>query len=133
MNAATILQNTLQYQDIVGLPICMYIHNVCNDRQFHACSGSDFAAFLNLKPNGDTVTVRAKERLRVCYMISAIAETIYPREQGRQWAETVAKQCGITLAYYNSHRSDVRSISATKDNQNYCKTIDAAIASARNL
>ncbi len=65
---------------MVPLSICLFVHRVCNDNQFEACSGSDFVNFLNLKPTASPVTVRPKEKLLVCYLISAISATLPTRD-----------------------------------------------------
>ena len=131
MNRASLLQETAAWMDTVDLALCLFIYEVCNDYQFEYLSGSDFVNFLNLKPTGRAVIVRPKENLRVCYMVFSIARAIRPRERGKLWSEEFLKRCGIS--YYDKHRSDVCNKGATKENQDFRKSIDKAVENARRL
>lgn len=128
-----VLRETAAWTDTVGLALCLFIHEVCNERQFHFVSGSDFVNFMNLKPTSRPVTVRPKENLRVCYMVLSVAQTIRPMERGRLWAEEFLKGCGISKTYYDKHRSDLCGDGATEENRRYRMSIDEAIENARRL
>ena len=117
MNRASLLQETAAWMDTVDLALCLFIYEVCNDYQFEYLSGSDFVNFLNLKPTGRAVIVR----------------TIRPRERGKLWSEEFLKRCGISKSYYDKHRSDVCNKGATKENQDFRKSIDRAVENARRL
>ena len=133
MNRASLLQETAAWMDTVDLALCLFIYEVCNDYQFEYLSGSDFVNFLNLKPTGRAVIVRPKENLRVCYMVFSIARAIRPRERGKLWSEEFLKRCGISTSYDDKHRSDVCNKGATKENQDFRKSIDKAVENARRL
>ena len=133
MNRASLLQETVAWMDTVDLALCLFIYEVCNDYQFEYLSGSDFVNFLNLKPTSRAVAVRPKENLRVCYMVFSVSQAIRPRERGRLWAEEFLKRCGISKSYYDKHRSDVCNKGATKENQDFRKSIDKAVENARRL
>ncbi len=70
MNAYARLQQTAAWVDIVELRLCLFLYDVCNDWQFEAMQGSDFAYFLNLKPTQQPVAVCPRENLRICYMVN---------------------------------------------------------------
>ena len=134
MNSRTaLLRETAAWMDTVDLGLCMFIYGVCNEYQFDYVSGSDFVNFMNLKPTARDVSVRPKENLRVCYMVLAVSQTIRPRERGRLWAEEFLKRCDISKTYYDKHRSDVCNKGATKENQDFRKSIDRAVENARRL
>lgn len=124
------LQSYMQWNDIVSVTLCMFLHKVCNDQQFKACPGSSFVQFLNLRETAHPIVILPRQRKRVCYLIFAISETISPRELGKEWTAAMLHNCGISAEYYGSHRSDVRSIYATDANKTFCKTIDKAINEA---
>ena len=107
MNRAGLLQETTAWMDTVDLALCLFIYEVCNDYQFEYLSGSDFVNFLNLKPT--------------------------ERERGKLWSEEFLKRCGISKSYYDKHRSDVCNNAATKENQDFRKSIDKAVENARRL
>lgn len=133
MSDGILFKDTSEWMDTVDLAICMFIYDVCNDCQFGHLSGSDFVNFMNLKPTVRPATVRPKENLRVCYMVFSVSQTIRPRERGKLWAEEFLKRCGISKSYYDKHRSDVCNKGATKENQDFRKSIDTAVENARRL
>lgn len=133
MNAYARLQQTAAWVDIVELRLCLFLYEVCNDCQFEAMSGSDFANFLNLKSTQQPVIVRPRENLRICYMVYSVAWTIKPHERGKRWSEEFLNLCGISKTYYEKHRTDICSQTATDENKRYRKAIDNAIENARRL
>ncbi len=133
MSDGILFKDTSVWMDTVDLALCLFIYEVCNDRQFGHLSGSDFVNFMNLKPTSRTVTVRPKENLRICYMVLSVSRTIKPRERARLWAEEFLQSCGISRSYYDKHRNDVCSNGTTKENREYRKSIDRAVENARRL
>lgn len=133
MIGTTFLHNTSAWMDTVDLALCLFIYEVCNDRQFCHLSGSDFVNFINMKPTARPVTVRPKENLRICYMVMSVSQTIKPRELSAGWVESFLKQCGISKSYYDKHRNDVCAKGATDMNREYRQSIDKAIENARRL
>lgn len=121
------LLETSQWRDIVELGLCMEIYNICNDNQFDFCTPLDFANFMNLRDLPFNIAVKPKEKLRVCYMIQAVADKISPRKEGIKWSLLFLKRCGIGETYYKSHKTDIRSRNTSEDNQEYKELIDRAI------
>ena len=81
-----ILLETAKWRDVVELGLCMAIYDVCNDSQFENCTPLDFANFLNVREEAKAIAVVPKERLRVCYMVYAVARNISPRKEASTWA-----------------------------------------------
>ena len=133
MNGMSMLKETATWMDTVNLGLCLFIYEVCNENQFDYVSGSDFVNFMNLKTTSRPVTVKAKENLRVCYMVLSVSQTIRPQERGKLWAEEFLKRCGIAYGYYDKHRNDVCGSGATIKNKEYRKDIDKAIENAKRL
>lgn len=129
--SSPVLLETAKWRDVVELGLCMAIHDVCNDRQFENCTPLDFANFINVRTEAKDIAVMPKERLRVCYMIDAVARNITPRKEAGIWVSLFLERCGIPKSYYDKHRTDIRSPSATADNKDYRKSIDDAIAGWR--
>lgn len=126
MNGSLLLE-TAKWRDVVELGLCMAIHDVCNDSQFENCTPLDFANFLNVREEAKPIAVVPKERLRVCYMVYAVAQNITPRKEAAAWASLFLERCGIPKSYYDKHRTDICGRLATEDNRNYRKSIDEAI------
>ena len=126
------LLETAKWRDVVELGLCMAIHDVCNDSQFENCTSLDFANFLNVREVTKSIAVLPKEKLRVCYMVFAVARNISPRNEAETWTRLFLQRCGIARSYYDKHRSDICADYATEDNQNYRKSIDGAIEGWRS-
>lgn len=122
-----LLLETAKWRDVVELGLCMAIHEVCNDSQFENCTPLDFANFLNVREEAKTISVVPKEKLRVCYMVYAVAQNITPRKEAGIWTSLFLERCGIVKSYYDKHRTDICADHATEDNKNYRKSIDEAI------
>lgn len=125
--SSPILLETAKWRDVVELGLCMAIHDVCNDSQFENCTPLDFANFLNVREEAKAIAVVPKERLRVCYMVYAVARNISPRKEASAWASLFLERCGIAKSYYDKHRTDICADYATEDNKNYRNSIDEAI------
>ena len=129
--SSPVLLETAKWRDVVELGLCMAIHDVCNDRQFENSTPLDFANFLNVRTEAKDIAVMPKERLRVCYMIYAVARNIAPRKEAGIWVSLFLGRCGIPKTYYDKHRTDIRSPYATSDNKEYRESIDGALAGWR--
>lgn len=127
-----VLLETAGWRDVVELGLCMAIHDVCNDNQFENCTPLDFANFLNVREEAKNIAVVPKERLRVCYMVYAVAQNITPRKESGIWVSLFLERCGIPKSYYDKHRMDICSPCATADNKDYRKSIDGAIENWRS-
>lgn len=88
MNGGLLLE-TAKWRDVVELGLCMAIHDVCNDSQFENCTPLDFANFLNVREEAKSIAVLPKEKLRVCYMVFAVASNISPRKEAETWVQVV--------------------------------------------
>ena len=133
MNEIDYFQSTPYWMDFVDLSMAVFLYEICNDNQFTCVSGSDFINFLNLKPTSQPVSIRLKEKLRICYMVLSVSLAIKPADRGRQWAAEFLKICGIPMSYYIKHRNDVCNEDTTNNNKLYRKAIDEAIDNAKKL
>lgn len=125
--SGSLLLETAKWRDVVELGLCMAIHDVCNDNQFENCTPLDFANFLNVREEARTIAVVPKEKLRVCYMVYAVARNITPRKEAETRARLFLQRCNIAKSYYDKHRADICADHATEDNKNYRESIDGAI------
>lgn len=121
------LLETSKWRDIVELGLCMEIYDVCNDNQFDFCTPLDFANFMNLRELPEKISVKNKEKRRVCYMIQAVANKINPKKEADKWVSLFLEKCGIEEAYFKSHSSYVKAKDASKENKEFKNSIDNAI------
>ena len=122
-----VLLETAKWRDVIELGLCMEIYDVCNDNQFDFCTPLDFANFLNLREPPETIAMKPKQKLRICYMIQAIAEKIKPKKEADKWFPLFLQRCGIDLTYYKNHKTDINSKETSEDNKEYKESIDNAI------
>ena len=126
-NGTLLLKEVAKLRDIVSLGVCVGIFQACNGHQFESMPASDFINFLNLKLPKGMASPLPRERQRICYMVYAVSQTIYPANFARPWVENILEQCGIPLEYYEKHRKDVRSVEASARNREFLKRITDAI------
>ena len=122
-----VLLETAKWRDVVELGLCMELYDVCNDNQFDFCTPLDFANFMNLRDMPITISIKNKEKRRVCYMIQAVANKINPKKEADKWVSLFLERCGIENTYYKSHCSYVKAKDASKENKEFKSAIDKAI------
>lgn len=122
-----LLAETIKLWDTVDLRLCIAVHEVCNDIQFEYSTPLEFSSFLNLDEYARPIAVKPREKLRVGYMVEAIARNITPRKEATKWTSLFLQRCGIQWSYYVKHRTNICSDYATDDNRNYRNALDMAI------
>ena len=111
------------FRDYIELELCLKVYDLCDDNQFGHVSKLDFANFLNLRDTADKVYIKSKEKLRVCYLIWKLSETLPDDHARRSWRESVLQNLEIAPSYYKSHYSDVGGAAQTKDNKAFTEAL----------
>lgn len=96
------------------------VHEVCNGEQFEDISEADFYANMNLHPNGSKLKIRAREKVRVCYLIFLMGETL-PKQDRESWKVSVMELLGIEESYYKSKYKEPVSDFPSDTNQEFAK------------
>ena len=100
------------------------IHKVCVGEQFEDIATQDFYANMNLYPGEKGLKIKAREKIRVCYLIFLMSERL-PKQDRDKWKNTILKQLDIDENYYKSKYKEPVSDFPSDSNQNFAKEMDA--------
>ena len=95
MSSSVVLRKTQRQRDLVGLSLCYSLYKLCNAWLFESMEGSAFVNFLNLRDTSP-VTVRKKEKTRVCYLIHKVADHLNDLCLAGDWKEEMLRICGVS-------------------------------------
>ena len=99
------------------------IHETCVGEQFEAITIADFYASINLHPCKNRLKIKAREKIRVCYLISLMREQL-PGQDKDKWKEAILKHLDIDEDYYKSKYREPVSDLPSIPNQKFAKEMD---------
>ena len=100
------------------------IHKVCVGEQFEDIATQDFYANMNLYSCKKELKIKAREKIRVCYLIFLMSERL-PRQDRDKWKNIILKQLDIDENYYKSKYKEPVSDFPSDSNQKFAKEMDA--------
>lgn len=100
------------------------IHKVCVGEQFEDIATQDFYANMNLYPCKKELKIKAREKIRVCYLIFLMSERL-PKQDRDKWKNEMLKQLDIDENYYKSKYKEPVSDFPSDSNQKFAKEMDA--------
>ena len=100
------------------------IHKVCVGEQFEDIATQDFYANMNLYPCENGLKIKAREKIRVCYLIFLISERL-PKQDRDKWKNEILKQLDIDENYYKSKYKEPVSDFPSDSNRKFAKEMDA--------
>ena len=100
------------------------IHKVCVGEQFEDITTHDFYANMNLHPCKKELKIKAREKIRVCYLIFLMSERL-PKQDRDKWKNIILKQLDIDENYYKSKYKEPVSDFPSDSNQKFAKEMDA--------
>ena len=100
------------------------IHKVCVGEQFEDIATQDFYANMNLYPCEKGLKIKAREKIRVCYLIFLISERL-PKQDRDKWKNEILKQLDIDENYYKSKYKEPVSDFPSDSNRKFAKEMDA--------
>lgn len=100
------------------------IHKVCVGEQFEDIATQDFYANMNLYPSEKGLKIKAREKIRVCYLIFLMSERLSKQDRDK-WKNTILRQLDIDENYYKSKYKELVSDFPSNSNQNFSKEMDA--------
>ena len=100
------------------------IHKACVGEQFEDISTQDFYANMNLYPSEKGLKIKAREKIRVCYLIFLMSERL-PKQDRDKWKNIILKQLDIDENYYKSKYKEPVSDFPSDSNQKFAKEMDA--------
>ena len=100
------------------------IHKVCVGEQFEDIATQDFYANINLSSCKKELKIKAREKIRVCYLIFLMSERL-PKQDRDKWKNIILKQLDIDENYYKSKYKEPVSDFPSDSNQKFAKEMDA--------
>lgn len=77
------------------------IYEVCNGEQFSETDSIEFFHAINLHPNSHPIQINNGEKVRVCYLINRLADTL-ESPQREQWLNGILLNLDIKMSFYRS-------------------------------
>ena len=96
------------------------IHEICVGEQFEEISASDFYANMNLQSCNCKLKIKAREKIRVCYLIFLMCEKL-PKQERDKWKAGILELLDIDDSYYKSKYKEPVSDFPSDSNQNFAK------------
>ena len=83
------------------LSLIANIYEICNREQFSETDCIEFFHAINLHPNSHPIQINNGEKVRVCYLISCLADTL-ESPQREQWLNGILAKLDIKMSFYRS-------------------------------
>ena len=77
------------------------IYEVCNGVQFSETDSIEFFHAINLHPNSHPIQINNGEKVRVCYLINRLSDTL-ESPQREQWLNGILAKLDIKTSFYRS-------------------------------
>ena len=100
------------------------IYKVCVGEQFEDIATQDFYANMNLSSGEKGLKIKAREKIRVCYLIFLMSERL-PKQDRDKWKSEILKLLDIDENYYKSKYKEPVSDFPSDSNQKFAKEMDA--------
>ncbi|MCM1031164.1 MAG: hypothetical protein NC410_06990 [Oscillibacter sp.] len=112
-----------EQHEYFSMKLLSIIYEVCLEEQFEKISASDFYANMNLHPCKNKLKIKAREKIRVCYLIFLMSEEL-PKQDKDEWKDKILKLLDIDESYYRSKYKEPVSDFPSDSNQNFAKEME---------
>ena len=120
-NAQEEVQNTPEEQhEYFDMKPLSPIYETCVGEQFEAIAIADFYANINLHPCKNRLEIKAREKIRVCYLIFLMSEKL-SKQYRDEWRDKILKLLDIDENYYRSKYKEPVSDFPSDSNQKFAK------------
>lgn len=100
------------------------IYETCVGEQFEAITIADFYANINLYPCKNRLKIKAREKIRVCYLIFLMSEKL-SKQYRDEWREKILKLLDIDESYYRSKYKEPVSDFPSDSNRKFAKEMES--------
>ena len=83
------------------LSLIANIYEICNGEQFYETDSIEFFHAINLHPNSHPIQINNGEKVRVCYLINRLSDTL-ESPQREQWLNGILANLDIKTSFYRS-------------------------------
>ena len=98
------------------------IYEVCNGVQFSETDSIEFFYAINLHPNSPPIQINNGEKVRVCYLINRLADTL-ESPQREQWLNGILANLDIKMSFYRSKYRQPISDMPSESNKTFADTL----------
>ena len=124
-NAQEEVQNTPEEQhEYFDMKPLSPIYETCVGEQFEAITIADFYANINLYPCKNRLKIKAREKIRVCYLIFLMSEKL-SKQYRDEWRSQILKLLDIDESYYRSKYKEPVSDFPSDSNQKFAKEMES--------
>ena len=124
-NAQEEVQNTPEEQhEYFDMKPLSPIYETCVGEQFEAITIADFYANINLYPCKNKLKIKAREKIRVCYLIFLMSEKL-SKQYRDEWRDKILKLLDIDESYYRSKYKEPVSDFPSDSNQKFAKEMES--------
>ena len=116
-------ETTEEQQEYFSMKLLSLIHEVCVGEQFEEISAPDFYANMNLQSCNCKLKIKAREKIRVCYLIFLMSEKLSKQDRDK-WKDRILKLLDIDDSYYKSKYKEPVSDFPSDNNQNFAKEME---------
>ena len=102
------------------MKLLSFIHKSCVGEQFENITAPDFYANINLHPCKNRLKIKAREKIRVCYLIFLMSEKL-SKQYRDEWRDKILKLLDIDENYYRSKYKEPVSDFPSDSNQKFAK------------
>lgn len=106
-----------------SMKLLSLIHEACVGQQFEDISELDFYSNMNLHECGNKLKNKPREKIRVCYLIYLMAETL-PKQDRDKWKNEILKRLDIDGNYYKSKYKEPVSDFPSYSNRDFAKEME---------
>ena len=101
-----LMKDAEQFRDTVSSKLCNCLYDACNEFLFEFTTPIMFSVHMNMRLEQDFFRPLKFKQLHICYMVYVVEKLISPSALAKEWSSLFLKRCGISEAYYKSHRLD---------------------------
>lgn len=83
------------------MSVASKVYEICNGIQFREMDEVDFFHAINLRPNSHPIQINMGEKVRMCYLISRLGETLESPSK-EEWTNAILARLGIKPQFYRS-------------------------------
>ena len=124
-NAQEEVQNTPEKQhEYFDMKPLSPIYETCVGEQFEAITIADFYANINLYPCKNKLKIKAREKIRVCYLIFLMSEKL-SKQYRDEWRNQILKLLDIDESYYRSKYKEPVSDFPSDSNRNFAREMES--------
>ena len=105
------------------MKLLSFIHKSCVGEQFENITAPDFYANINLHPCKNRLKIKAREKIRVCYLIFLMSEKL-SKQYRDEWRDKILKLLDIDESYYRSKYKEPVSDFPSDSNQKFAKEME---------